>query len=257
MKNINCNKDYIKKDNLNSEIISNLNLKIYQDDRFFKYGVDSVELCKFIKKCESKDFNKNIELDEKKINKKKLKIVDICSGSGIIGLIIQRIFKLDEIDFIEKQKYFAKINEINCIENLKDIKFNVYNIDIKDVEDENNNLNKNSFDIIATNPPYKDFNSGIKSKNIEKTIAKMESENFLENLFKSSNYLLKDKGKLYMVNRIDRIVDIFEMARKYKLEPKIIQFIVNNKSQPKMILIQFIKNSKKFLKVLDNRLINN
>lgn len=242
--------------NLKKENIEELNLKIYQDDRFFKYGLDSIELCKFVKKIELKEFNSdgNINpLDTKKYIK--YNIVDICSGTGIIGLIIQRIFKLERISFIEKQKYFAELNEFNAKKNLEKNAFDVYNIDICKENKEFLKNNEFKIDIILTNPPYKKFNSGINSKYNEKTIAKIEDEDFLENLFKFSSRILKDNGRLYMVNRVDRIVDIFEIARKYNLEPKTIQFVVNNKNMPKLVLIQCTKNAKEFLKVLENRII--
>ena len=52
-----------------------------------------------------------------------------------------------------------------------------------------------------------------------------------------------------MVNRPERIVDIMEYARKYKLEPKIIRFVYpkNNKIS-NLVLIKFVKNAKKFIK---------
>lgn len=244
------------KNNLKEEIIEELNLKIYQDDRFFKYGLDSVELCKFVKKVELKEFNLDTNITPIDTEKyKNYNVIDICSGTGIIGLIIQRIFNLENISFIEKQKYFAELNEFNAEKNLEKNAFNVYNIDICK---ENNKLLKeleSKTDIILTNPPYKKFNSGINSKHNEKTIAKIEDEDFLENLFKFSSRILKDNGKLYMVNRVDRIVDISQISRKYNLEPKTIQFVVNNKNMPRLVLIQFIKNAKEFLKVLENRII--
>ena len=232
-----------KNNNLKNEIIKEYNLKIYQDDRFFKYGLDSVELVKFIE-----DIEKNKNLSNKKI-------IDLCSGSGIIGLLIQRTFKLNEIYFLEKQENFVKLNELNAKENLNNVKYKVFNLDILNIDNDILGKMESSFDIITVNPPYKKYNSGIDSKNLEKTIAKKESEDFLEKLFEFSNKILKNNGKIYMVNRVDRIVDICYIARKYKLEPKILKIISNDKNIPKLILIQFVKNGGEFLKVLENKII--
>ena len=56
-----------------------------------------------------------------------------------------------------------------------------------------------------------------------------------------------------MVHRPDRLVDILNDMRKYKIEPKILRFVFSNKnSEPKLILIKGIKNAKPFLKVENN-----
>lgn len=229
--------------NLKFEIINEYNLKIYQDDRFFKYGLDSVELAKFVYKNENNN------------NKKKIKIIDVCSGSGIVGLIIQRMFDLKKIFFLEKQEYFVNLNKKNAEENLTKEEFEILNWDLINIKDEKIKQIENSFDIITVNPPYKKYNSGINSSNVIKTIAKKEEENFLESLFKFSKKILKENGKMYMVNRPDRIVDICFFARKYKLEPKIMQIITNDKNTPKLILIQFVKNGGEFLKIIENKII--
>ena len=53
-----------------------------------------------------------------------------------------------------------------------------------------------------------------------------------------------------MVHRPERLVDIFFYLRKYKLEPKEIQFVKGDiKKEPKLILIKAIKNGKHFLKI--------
>lgn len=234
--------------NIVNEIISEYNLKIYQDDRFFKYGQDSVQLTRFMYLCEGID------------NKENLKYIDLCSGTGIVGLIAQRIFNFNKVYFLEKQEYFANLNKLNAKINL-DIpsKFSVLNLDI-------NKLDKRklkelelfgTFDIISVNPPYKKNNSGIDSVNEEKTIAKKEEENFLEKLFEVSSNLLKDKGRLYMVHRFNRIQDLLYECRKYNLEAKTIKVLTNSNYMPKLVLIQFIKNAGEFLKVLKSEKLGN
>jgi len=53
--------------------------------------------------------------------------------------------------------------------------------------------------------------------------------------------LLKDKGEFYMVHRPERLVDIFELMRKYKIEPKILKMVYSYKNkEPKLILIKKI-----------------
>ncbi len=106
---------------------------------------------------------------------------------------------------------------------------------------------------IMMNPPYKKVNSGIINENEIKKISRHEITATLEDFIKSAFDLLKDKGSLYLVHRPERLVDIFYIMRKYKIEPKIVQFVYGNKNkEAKLILIKGIKNGNSFLKFEKN-----
>ena len=56
-----------------------------------------------------------------------------------------------------------------------------------------------------------------------------------------------------MVHRPERLVDIFELMRKYKIEPKELKMVCPNKNkEPNLVLIKGVKNAKPFLKVEKN-----
>ena len=59
-----------------------------------------------------------------------------------------------------------------------------------------------------------------------------------------------------MVHRPERLVDIITTMRKYKIEPKILQFVSPNENkEPNLILIKGIKNAKPFIKVEKNLIV--
>mgnify|MGYP001327133951 FL=1 len=62
--------------------------------------------------------------------------------------------------------------------------------------------------------------------------------------------MLKDKGKLYLVHRPNRLSDIFWTAREYGIEPKTLQFI-HPKAQeaPNLVLLECVKGGNIDLKV--------
>ena len=112
---------------------------------------------------------------------------------------------------------------------------------------------KNSFDVIVTNPPYKKKDTGIINEEEKKIISRHEITASLEDFIQISNRLLKDKGEFYMVHRPERLVDILSIMRKNKLEPKILRFVYSNvNKEPKLILIKGVKNSRPFLKIEKN-----
>ena len=61
-----------------------------------------------------------------------------------------------------------------------------------------------------------------------------------------------------MVNRPERLVDIFEYSRKYKLEPKELRIVYSKpNSNPKLVLIKAVKYANKYLKVREPLYIYN
>ena len=209
------------------------NLKIIQNKDGFCFGIDSVLLS---------DFAKNIKKDSM--------VLDLGTGTGIIPILLCGKTKLKKVTGIELQEEVAKMAKKSIkLNNLED-KFNVINENIL-------NLNKiyenQTFDVIVSNPPYKKKDTGITNENEKKIISRHEISASLEDFIKISKDLLKDKGEFYMVHRPERLVDIFELMRKYKIEPKILKMVYSYKNkEPKLILIKGVKNAKPFLKVESN-----
>ncbi len=205
-------------------------LKIIQNKKGFCYGIDSVLLSDYAKKI-----------------KKGAIVLDIGTGTGIISLLLCKKTNLKKIYGIEIQEEVAEMaNRSIILNNLQD-KFEIINVNIKDIF---NFLKAGEYDAIVTNPPYKKINTGI--KNIDKCnlISRHEVECTLEDIIKNSSKLLKSLGEFYMVHRPERLVDIMNLLRKYKLEPKSIRFVYSRINQkPTLILIKAVKNAKEFLKV--------
>lgn len=133
--------------------------------------------------------------------------------------------------------------KLNNLEN----KFEIINEDIK-------NLSKifpaNSVDAIVTNPPYKKLNTGLKNVNEAQLISRHEIMCNIDDIAKVSSNLLNSNCSIYMVHRPDRLIDIIESLRKYKLEPKKIRFIYPKiNKEPNLVLIKATKNAKPFLKL--------
>lgn len=209
------------------------NLKIIQNKTGFCFGIDSILLS---------DFAKNI--------KNGAKVLDLGTGTGIIATLLCGKTELKEIIGVEIQKEVYEMArrsiQINCLED----RFKIINEDILNLD---RILEKGTFDAIVTNPPYKKRNTGIKNEEEKKVISRHETTATLEDFISISKDLLKDKGEFYMVHRPERLVDILELMRKYKIEPKAMRFVYGNQaSEPKLILIKGIKNAKPFLKVQNN-----
>ena len=208
-------------------------LKIIQNEDGFCFGIDAVLLS---------DFAKNI--------KKNSMVLDLGTGTGIISILLCGKTDLKKIVGVEVQK---EVYDMACrsakLNNLED-KFEVINENILNLE---NIFELNKFDAIVTNPPYKKQNTGITNEKEKKMISRHEILANLEDFIRISSRLLKDKGEFYMVHRPERIVDIFSLMRKYRIEPKEIRLVFSNeKNPPKMVLIKGVRNGGEYLKFREN-----
>lgn len=209
------------------------NLKIIQDDAYFCFGIDSVLLSDFV------------------IAKKIDKIIDIGCGNGILPLLLHGKNKGGKIIGVEIQVELAELASKNVRLNNLEGKIQIINSAIQD-------LHHLKADVIVTNPPYMKVDAGIKNSDSHNCIARFEIKLDLNELFASIKKILKEKGDVFMVHRADRIVDIFEVARKFKIEPKEIRFVKSySDKNAKLILIHFIKGAGKFLKIMPDLIIYN
>lgn len=213
-------------------------LKIVQNEKGFCFGMDSVLLS---------DFAKNM--------KNNSTVLDLGTGTGIIPILLCGKTNLKKVVGIEIQQDVANMAKRSSqLNNLQD-RFEVVNTNIIDLK---NIYEKQSFDVIVTNPPYKKENTGITNENEAKLISRHEITANLEDFISISKDLLKDKGEFYMVHRPERLVDILSLMRKYKIEPKILKFVSPNKNkEPNLILIKGIKNANSFLKIEKNLYVYN
>ena len=214
-----------------NDILGYKDLKIYQNPLFFSFSLDSVILANY---CD-------IRLRDKKI-------VDFCSGNGVVSLIVsKRCNSIIESVEIQEKLYGLAVESIkyNKLEN----RIIPYCMDVKDFSKKSENNSK--YDLVLCNPPYfKDVENSTKNLSYEKMVARHEVLLNLDELCKCSNLVLKDNGRLCIVHRTDRLMDILTSFRKYNIEPKRIKFIHEKiDKESTLVLIEGQKLGKVGLKI--------
>ena len=206
-------------------------LKLYQDNRYFKFGIDSVLLSDFAK------------------IKKNSKAVDFGSGNGILPFLIYAKNENVNVVGIEIQKELFELSQKSI--NLNggcEGRVSFKNIDIKEAS---KIYGKCSFDYVVTNPPYMK-SKGLLNGNKYLKFARHEILITLDELVKSASDVLSQYGTMYMVNRPERLADVMHCLREYNIEPKEIRFIAPKIGKaPNLFLVRARKNSKPDLKMRD------
>ena len=205
-----------------NDLLNYNDLKIIQDTDYFMFSLDSVLLANFVR-----------------VNKK-MKIIDFCTGNAPIPLFLS-CKNTKKIIGVEIQKEIYNLaKESIYINNLQE-KIQIINMDVKSLPEI---FETDTFDLITCNPPYfKLTQSSNINKNENKAIARHEISLNLNDIFKVAKKLLKNNGRIAIVHRADRLIDIIESMKKNNIEPKRLKFIypkLGKKSN--MILIEGSKN---------------
>ena len=205
-------------------------LKIIQKNNGFCFGIDAVLLS---------DFSKNI--------KNNSVVVDLCTGTGIVAILLEAKTNAKKIYAVEIQEEISEMAKRSVCMNNQEDKIEIINEDLKNID---KILKKASVDVVTVNPPYKKVGSGVINELDTKTISRHEVLCTLEDIVEKSFNILKVGGSIFMVHRVERLVDILSIMRQKKLEPKRIRFIHPCAGKaPNLVLVEGIKGGKPFLKV--------
>ena len=218
----------------NNEKIEDLEdkrLKIIQAKDSYRFSVDSILLLNFIRL-------KNYE-----------KIIDLGTGSGIIPLLLFGKKKGLSIYGIEIQKDLADMArrsvELNKLQN----GITIIQEDFRNLK---NNFKNQQFDVVVSNPPYISMGQGKINPSINKAIARHEIKGDLEDMISVSNYLLKNKGRIYLIYRSAKLIKLVITLKRYGIEPKVIKLIHPRPGEnANLVLLEGIKSGKEELKIED------
>ena len=213
-------------------------LKIIQSPSVFSFSLDAVLLSKFV----------NIPIQ-------KGKIADLCSGNGVIPLLLSTRTK-GKIIGVEIQERLFNMAE-------RSIKYNGLSEQIKmvhgDIKSFPKEIGNDKFDVVTCNPPYFPTPSQEEiNRNEHFAIARHEIMCTLEDVVQNTSQLLRQGGKAAFVHRPGRLMDILSLMREYRLEPKRLQFVYPKASkEANTILIEGIKDGSPDLKVLPPLVVYN
>lgn len=203
-------------------------LHIWQDRREFCFGVDAVLLSAFaeIKKGE--------------------KVLDLCTGNGIIPILLAGKTEAAEICGLEINPVQVALAKRSITEN----HLSHVTVTEGDVKNADTLFQGKRFDAVTCNPPY--IRDGrIQNPNRNKAIARHEILCTLSDVLQSAAKVLRFGGRLYMVHRPDRLAEIMTEMQKQRLEPKRLRTVHSKKdSQASLVLIEAVLGGGTFLHVM-------
>jgi len=207
------------------------NLRIIQSPSVFAFSLDAVLLAKFVY-----------------VPIQRGNLIDLCSGNGVIPLFLSARTKGTIVGVEIQERLFDMAVRSIEYNSLQD-RLKMVHGDIKEMPKQ---LGYGKFDVVTCNPPY--FTTppeGTKNPNEHLAIARHEILCTLEDAIKASSDLAKQGGKVAFVHRPGRLLDIITLMRKYRLEPKRVQFVYPKKGkEANALLVEAIKDGSPDLKIL-------
>lgn len=201
-------------------------LKIIQNPSYFCFGMDAVLLSWYVAKH----------------SKGNIDIIDLGTGTGIIPLLLYGKTNAKSITGLEIQEPLVEMARRSMVINGLTDKIKILHGDIKAPGEE---VLPNHYDVVVSNPPYMRVDAGLKNAEATKTISRHEILCNIEDILIFSKRMLKDRGRLFLVHRPERLGDIISLMRKYKIEVKNLQFVYPSISkQANLLLIEGRKGGR-------------
>ena len=174
--------------------------------------------------------------------KKRQLIVDFCSGNGVLPSLLSDKTEAP-IHGIELQEEVADMARRSVQHNHLDDQITIHTANIQTA---NKLFAKDAVDVITCNPPYfKLYEESRLNPNDKKALARHEIAMTLEDIFIQAKYLLRGKGKLYLVHRPERLSELIVAGKSRQLILKRLQFIYPKPGEPaKTVLLEFMKNGQ-------------
>lgn len=204
-------------------------MKIIQSKEVFSFSVDALLLANFV------------------TLRKRDTIIDLCSGNGIIPLLLSHRTDVS-IDAIEIQETLVDMAHRSIEMNGKSEQINLIEGDLNDIA---KYYAHSSFDVVTVNPPYFTENQPLKARNAH-AYARHEILTTLEQVVHACKFLIRNKGRLYMVHRAERSAEVIAILQVNNFRVSHMQYVYNapDSSEAMFVLIEAVFHSKSYVKVL-------
>lgn len=204
-------------------------IKVYQNIEGYRFSVDAVLLYSFADMRYAR------------------RIADLGAGSGIIGLLLAQKYPKAAVTLVELQESLFRLAVRNIAINGLGDRVTAVLCDVAHLQQK---LEASSYDLVVSNPPFRKPTTGRLSSGQERAIARHELALKFSDLACAAAYLLRSKGRFFMIYHPERLVEVFDSLRTNRLEPKRIRFVHNDIGmESKIVLIEAVRDGKPGMKI--------
>ncbi|SNZ03019.1 tRNA1(Val) A37 N6-methylase TrmN6 [Persephonella hydrogeniphila] len=207
-------------------------LQVIQSKEGYRFNVDSVFLASFV------------NIPDRKSN-----LIDLGTGSGIILLLLSLKYKNINLFGVELQETLFSQAWRNI--QLNKVKAQLFKGDIREIR---RIFKPETFDHVVFNPPYHTPEKEVEPT--EKNIARYEIEGKLRDFIKAAGYLLKQKGKLFLIFPSTKLSSVISLLIEREIQPKRYRFVHPTREEKAThILVEGVKGGKAGGEIIEKPLI--
>ena len=212
------------------DALVNTRLKIIQKKRGYRYSIDTILLAHFCKL------------------KRGDRVIDLGTGNAVIPMLLATQSLAAQIVGVEIQAELIEMARRNVMINHMGGKIVLMHQDVRDLP---KFLDKASFDVVISNPPYRPVGTGRVNPDRQSALARHEILGSLKDMVKVASFLLRVSGRFYVIYPSSRTVDMLLILRESNLEPKRIQIVHSNaKEDARLVMAEGVKGGRRELRVL-------
>ena len=199
---------------------------IIQNEKLYRFTSDSILLSRFAKAKAGDN------------------VADFCAGSGAVGFHFLCLNpQISSLTLFELQPALADMARRTA--EADGFTATIIEGRVQDIGREYDG----AFSLILCNPPYE--RGGFENISYERAICRKEITVTLPEIIFVAAKKLKYGGRLAMVNRADRLAELFYTFKQNGLEPKKMQFIKGSQnSLPYAVMAEGVKGGKPSLQIL-------
>ena len=174
-------------------------------------------------------------------------LCDLGTGCGIIPLILLRDQRTKEAYGVEISDEACTLADMSAEEFTKGA-LKIINSDLNDLKGK---IPFGEFELVTCNPPYKASGAGILSNTQSDKTARHETKCSLENVIEVSSKLLRSGGSLCICQRPERLSDMMNLMRQYRVEPKRLRIVCKKVgNEPWLVLLEGKRDAKSGMRIM-------
>lgn len=205
-------------------------LRLYQSRNGYRFSLDAVLLAYFAAVGGAE------------------KIADLGTGNAVIPSILAYLYPSVSIAGLELQDNMLRRARRNIGLNGFAARVEIISGDVRAIEQL---ARQGSFDAVTCNPPYRSPRSGRLSPDTERNLARHQIEGTLDDFIRAAAYLLAAKGRLAVVYRAERMVDLLQTMQRFDIEPKRLRLVhAFAGAEASLVLVEGRKGSRSGLAAL-------
>jgi tRNA1Val (adenine37-N6)-methyltransferase len=198
------------------DVILGDSLKLIQRGNGYRFSIDALLLSAFLEA------------------KKGERAAELGTGSGVIALIAARYLPVREVVAIELQAALADLAGRNTGLNGLADRVRVVRGDLKKIH---RLAERETFDLVFCNPPFRSAREGRINPNPEKAIASHQLRAGLREFLKASFFLLRNSGRLYLIYPASKLAELVLELRRKRLEIKRLRMVQSRKESPGVLAL--------------------